>query len=368
MTIVKLIKNTLFVILMSVILFLAIDNIIGKKLLVNFVPSEIDSGFRISHPIYHHTLASNYQGNALWGGAIYKICTNNLGFKSACDKSSQHLDKVDIAFIGDSFTEGVGLPFEDTFVGQIANALPKVTIANLAVSSYSPSIYRAKIEELFKNGFSTKSLVIYLDISDIQDEAQSYLYKDGVVQDLPPYPKMSKKESLINFFDQKIRRYFPITFFIMHHWDKRVVNLTQYLDKDFERGAWTYNPNTKGYGQEGVSKAIEKTLSEMQEIYEITSKKGIELSIGVYPWPSQLLYDKEYSMQVQIWESFCKTRCAHFFNVFPKFFEIERKIGAKDTIAKYYIPHDIHFNVDGNRLIADNFLENAVENVKKFEK
>ena len=35
--------------------------------------------------------------------------------------------------LGDSFTEGIGLPYEETFVGRIAAALPGKRVANLAV-------------------------------------------------------------------------------------------------------------------------------------------------------------------------------------------------------------------------------------------
>ena len=40
----------------------------------------------------------------------------------------------DILFIGDSFTEGVGLDYNDTFVGIFENNL-KLNIGNLGVSS-----------------------------------------------------------------------------------------------------------------------------------------------------------------------------------------------------------------------------------------
>ena len=49
-----------------------------------------------------------------WGYEKYKIFTNNLGFK---DKSNREIEfKKKILFIGDSFTEGVGIKYEDTFL------------------------------------------------------------------------------------------------------------------------------------------------------------------------------------------------------------------------------------------------------------
>ncbi len=66
-------------------------------------------------------------------------------------------------------------------MGQIAKSRPELKIANLGVSSYSPSIYFSKVNFLLQQGITFKELVVYIDISDIQDEAISYELLDGVV-------------------------------------------------------------------------------------------------------------------------------------------------------------------------------------------
>ena len=81
----------------------------------------------------------------------------------------------DLAFIGDSFTEGIGYPYEKTFVGIIEKE-SKLKIANIAVSSYSPIIYFFKTKELLNDGISFEHLIVFIDISDVQDEAE--IYKD----------------------------------------------------------------------------------------------------------------------------------------------------------------------------------------------
>ena len=45
---------------------------------------------------------------------------------------------------------------------------------------------------------------------------------------------------------------------------------------------------------------------------QLLKKKGIEMSLAVYPWPQQLEYDVENSEQVKMWENFCTDRCKHF--------------------------------------------------------
>ena len=69
----------------------------------------------------------------------------------------------DYIFIGDSFTEGVGLNYNDTFVGIFEKNLSNKDIGNLAMSDYSPRNYYHKIKEY----------ILKLDIHQCQ---YSYLY------------------------------------------------------------------------------------------------------------------------------------------------------------------------------------------------
>ena len=85
---------------------------------------KIDNTFRIQNNFYHHGFKKNYKTNFTgWGPYTYSFCTNSYGFRSKCN-SVEH-KKYDVAFIGDSFTEGVGLNYEDTFVGIIENLTKK---------------------------------------------------------------------------------------------------------------------------------------------------------------------------------------------------------------------------------------------------
>ena len=60
------------------------------------------------------------------GGTVYSISTNSLGFKDKTNRQiSLKTDKKRLVFIGDSFTEGLGLIYEKTFVGLIDETLKK---------------------------------------------------------------------------------------------------------------------------------------------------------------------------------------------------------------------------------------------------
>ncbi len=189
----------------TILLFLLVDIILGAWVISLVRPSE---PFRVRHPVYHHTLKPNYDGLGHWGNWSYRICTNPEGFKTSCVQKNSSKKEFDVAFIGDSFTEGIGLPFEKTFVGMVAAQKQDLSIANLGVVSYSPVIYLAKLKELFAKGYRFNHVVVFMDIGDTYDEANAYdLHNDTIVVDKgEPYPLS---------LDRKLRRlasqYLPLT-------------------------------------------------------------------------------------------------------------------------------------------------------------
>jgi len=144
-----------------------------------YYANKSEKSYRTRSEIYHHDLDKNvYLETAHWGGRKYVIATDSLGFKSPKPVNTQiESDDYRIVFIGDSFTEGMGFAYQDTFVGQIASALSRqnIEVLNAAVASYSPSIYYRKMKYLLEElGLKFNELVVYIDISDIQDEAVFY--------------------------------------------------------------------------------------------------------------------------------------------------------------------------------------------------
>ena len=145
---------------------------------------QMEHSYRIKSDIYHHDLEKNIENHAAaWGGIEYKITTDSLGFKTQIPGNTAIVtDKYRIVFIGDSFTEGVGLMYERTFVGQIANELSdrNIDVLNAAVMSYSPINYYNKIKHLLLEvGLKFDELVVFIDISDVLGEVNRYTASTG---------------------------------------------------------------------------------------------------------------------------------------------------------------------------------------------
>lgn len=419
--------DALIILMVTFVFFIVIDLIAGDTLLAIARNEEKKDPFRIQNARYHHALQASYEGPAYWGPFIYWVCTNASAMKSDCRDKYLDEKNFDIAFMGDSFTEGVGVIYEDSFVGMVAKAHPELKVANLGVVSYSPSIYLRKLEDYLNRGYTFKKVIIFVDISDTMDEA---LYFEDAAGNIRLTSETIQPGALA-FIKRHFKKTLPLTYEAFYYskvgwqyfWpesepiysvspssevalplvnganvspliampdvlastaqapqpnetgrldvasnaaqEKSVLPTSQknrskepgIYDREFARSAWTYNLQAPGYGVLGVQRSIDKAVSQMERVADLLARHNIKLSVGVYPWPAQLKYDQEHSLQVQIWQRFCEHRCENFYNAFPAFFSTLRASGIQATIDRYYYPGDMHFSKGGNSLIAETILK-----------
>jgi hypothetical protein len=309
-----------------------------------------NSRHRVKHSIFHHHFRSNVNLIDTWGDNKYKFCTDQNGFRNNCIKSNNSY--FDLVIMGDSFTEGIGLDYENTFVGMLQKSFPNKKIANMGVSSYSPSIYFSKIKYYIDKGLKFNHVIVGIDISDIQDEAGSYVLKaNGLIID----PGNSVLRYNLKRF---IYKNFPLLYSLLAE-VRKITNTKKTLsqnkvdiyDIDFKRSAWTWNTSIGGYGSMGVKGGINKSLKSMELLYNLLKKNNIQLSVLVYPWPGQILHDNVNSLQVKIWKKFCMNRCKYFINVFPEAFNKVKDTNIKKFIKDHFIDGDVHFNKLGNQML-----------------
>ena len=361
----NIIKVSIIIFFITFSLSLLIDFFFGKSIINKLDPYLSNTDFyerliRVDHSFYHHTLKKNikYKKAAGFGG-YHTLCTDNNGFKYKCN--SVRGKKFKVAFLGDSFVEGVALNYEDTFVGLFENK-KKYSIANLGVTSYAPNIYLSKMKFLLDNGYKFEHLILFIDISDLYDD--NTFYKLG--KDLSVTEKNSKAKNLKR---RKFLRYnFPLTNYYMY-----VIKMNNRLNKDVpplksqnpifnakaaKKAKWSYQSAdiVDGY-DEPISKTQNEMIQVMSKLFELLKENQIKLSLAVYPWPQQLQYDKLNSKHVKMWESFCEGKCYKFINLFPYFFEEKEKKSFLEVYKKYYFWNDVHFNAEGNKLIAQKLLK-----------
>ena len=366
-------------IVLLVVIFLATD-IIGKNIFKYYFKSyfkknDHEKEYRIPSNYYHHDLKPNVSiPKTSWGNIIYPIDTNSLGFKDKRPREvSLHSDRYRILFIGDSFTEGVGIAYDNTFVGIIDNALQKknIEVLNAAACTYSPSIYYAKVKYLIDVvGLKFDELVVFIDISDIRDEAFFYRLDDNKVVDKTEATKtnnvleerynisLKEKRSAYQKIEKILKRDTIMTYLIV----KKIHDLL-FLPKNsnddsinYRAALWTVDQSFyKEFGIVGLN----KSAKSMDLLVNLCRDKKIILTIAVYPWPDQIIHHDLNSIQSKFWSIWAKKHDVKIINYFPYFISPNHTTAdVRGILDTYFIPGDMHWNNKGHLFIANIFLNN----------
>ena len=379
------------------VLFIPADILMTKvfnEILEKFKKYKSNQSLGIKHPVYHHTFKPNKMIKRTNSKKSFKtdrtLYTNSLGFKdSRIREILLETDNYRILFIGDSFTEGIGLDYEKTFVGIIDStfANKNISVLNAGKVSYSPIIYWRKIKYLIENvGLKFNEVIVYVDISDAYNEAISYSLDDELNVQYKTKSekrnedshekhkikrKMNLKTNLYVFVKSNTTITFRVIKYLYHQFGfsesrpntnawSSIIEKNSINDKwNLIVDKWTIDKQIQeDWGDEGN----EKNIFYMNKLLDLLNQNNIKLKLAVYPWPSQIYYDDINSLHVRIWEDWCSKNKVDFINYFPLFFNLKLENQSKeDFLKKYFFPYDMHFNKHGNRFIAKEFLKTYFE-------
>jgi hypothetical protein len=322
-----------------------------------FIPEDYNT-FRTPNPYYHHDLKANQNTENIWGDKIFQVFTNSLGFK---DKKNRKIDlKTDrkrILLLGDSFTEGVGMTWEESFTGILSSEFPDVEFLNAAVVSYSPKLYFLKTRYLIETvGMEMDELIVFIDNSDPMNEI--------TYRHFEPYNNNFLKKNWITARQWLFKHsyiFYSISQIILKSqrnpvtdsWNR--VKGAAFVDEvakhpdDFIAAInyWSTEPEIfEKWGKEGLHLAEEN----MNKLKELCQTNNIKLSIVVYPWPYLIKERSLENMQVKFWRKFCMENNLEFINLYPAFIN---QYEAKEVIGKFFIQGDVHWNRDGHKYVAE---------------
>ena len=337
---------------------------------------------RIKSFYYHHDLRPMASFYDHWGYEKYQIFTNNLGFK---DKNNRKINfkNRNLLFIGDSFTEGVGIKYEDTFVGLIESKLKEkndnIEILNAGVQSYSTSIYLSKIHYLLNiKKLPITDIVVVVSGGDIFDDAYKYLDIDEnfILNHVDHKNKIVI--NLINFFKsntliyQVISRITPPkvipglikSLFIKKtslNYDEKENKLLKISNDEISKMSFLYLQDynylfSKDEFDKWGKNAIDKSINNLKELSKIVEKKNINLNIFYLYEPAIILREPDIAVLTYIKDSFksLETNSVSFFELNDYF------KGYKDKYEVYknlFFINDIHLNKKGNKQVFEEILK-----------
>lgn len=320
--------------------------------------------YRTDSALLHHDLVPNTTTERAMWGVFYPVRTNSLGFRDAevREVSLEAGDRHRILLLGDSFTEGVGVPWEDTLAGVLSEELgDEVEVLNAGVSSYSPVIYYAKARHLLEDvGLEVHEVVVLVDISDIEDEAEYYMLddEDRVVRRPDEQPCVSQNQ--VGVEPPGPDRVEQLKVFLLNHFMSirlAVLAKERWLTDPatsvtgLRRALWTVEDEPwRDYRERGLAEA----QRNMTRLAELLAEHDIPLTLGVYPWPDQIARRDLESRQAVGWRAWAEEHEATFVDFFPEFID-DRPLSL--VLDRYFIAGDVHWNAAGHHLIAEGLLE-----------
>jgi len=323
----------------------------------------------VADPVRHHAFRPNCESTERWGGHSYEVFTNNLGFR---DEKITRVPLTDprprVLFLGDSYTEALGVDWRDSYVGRIASRFPRYDFLNGGVESYAPSNYLNVTRQLLAAGVGFDEVIVFIDISDTQDEAAYYRDLDASGAVTGP----ARKQMLDTWYSSlrtRMRKHLLLTNYVLEVAERSLVRHGYYYLAtelngnvfDMERSAWTYRkvsetlPMVAGYAPLGVEAGIAREKAKMSILWEELEKRNIPISIVVYPWPAQVVHDTADSRQVRVWRDWCTGKCKRFISLFPSFLAVKDQCPRSEPGCWYlsqFIFGDTHYSVAGNNLVA----------------
>ncbi len=368
---------------------------LAKRVLPQWFSDMPGSNPRTYSPIYHHGFRPLADTMQRFGPLLYPIRTNSLGLVDAAARVVDPGAKgCRVVFAGDSFTEGVGNAWAETFVGRVAArwAARGVEVLNEAAVSYSPTVHYRKMKHLIEDrGLRADAVLLFLDPGDIADEWEQYgLDAAGNVTARARDWIMRHQRGNPTAWDRLwfLAQDNSMVLHVLHDVSRRVGRAWHGPTRDpprppdpaplpapepplgpiapppillgpeavarrlpgaweDHRARWTFDAGLYDkFGRYGLVKAAVM----MDRLALLLREHDISLTLLVYPWPDHIVAGDRDSVQVRFWRQWARTRDAGFVDLFPLFLDAGE---AKDVLDRYTIPRDFHWNAAGHALVAD---------------
>ena len=330
---------------------------------------------KIHSKYYHHDLRPHAVFYDNWGNEKNLIYSNDLGFKYSNNLKS-NFKKKNVLFLGDSLVEGVGVKYEDTFVGQIEEIYKDKPIAffNGSLQSYSNGIYLAKVYDLvIRKKYQFDEIFIFFTANDVHDDFFRYKEVDNnyvlnhddkkniillnfinfvkgntfiyqIAAELsPPRAGINKIKDAISyiFSEKKIKENHTTNKIIKPKVSENVIkNLTSRKDYEF-----LYNEEKL---EEWGLKAIYKSLSHLERLLKLGRENNIKITL-VYPYEAPFLLkkpnEKIFNKFIEYFKNLAKKYNSEFIllnNYYTKF------NNDRNAYEELFFMGDVHWNKNGH--------------------
>lgn len=249
-----------------------------------------------------------------------------------------------IAFVGDSFTEGYYLPYEETFTHLVGQRFPGKQVLNLGVASYAPDQYLLKARRHLPNYNLTAVIVMFFPGNDVADVAKSLLggyskpyFEDSF--DTPLNTPLTKRSSVAEGIPRKIHRHSALVQAITPTLIKYVPWMV-----DFVAGSGV---SASRYEEAGMRKAL-------RLIQQIEIEFPVDIFVTYYvPHLEEVQDQILFHDNIRLYESVCREmemRCL----------TLEPALAQVPDLRDFFIERDGHFTRLGAESVANQIYDDLV--------
>jgi len=294
----------------------------------------------------HHKMRKKVSVMTTWGDEKVMYHTNSLGYRdrSRKDVTLESNASRRILILGDSFTEAVGMEYDESFCGRLDHLFGSgnfsVEILNGGVIGYSPLLEYRTLERFIESGYKTDDVVLMYDVSDINDE---YIFS---TVDWNAHIEETN-QALINFWPKDKKPIRPRLFsLIQYHLAKsdRRENVQQKMAAIRNtKGLWTKKGlDAFEWGYPGLTAAHRN----IKKIAKLCHQHNISFTLVIYPWPIQLAGSRFPSIHENIHAEFARENDLTLLDLSQSFYNL-------DDWEAYFFSDDIHWNKRGHAYVAE---------------
>ena len=292
---------------------------------------------------------------------LVETYTDENGFRVGKKNIKKDINKKNIFLFGDSFTYGVGIEFENTFAGKIANSLNNYNVYNFGVGSYSPTVHLFNLKKSIKENFIPSKIFIFLDLKDVLDEAERWYYnsneKKVMLKSNDLYNTANKKK---NFKEKNFKLSKNLISYINYNLRnlRALVKLktkNQYKVKLSVQGNFTYTElsrlDPRFWKPDSFKIGLNNIKENFEEIKLLSKKYNFDVYLVVYPWAETLEYGQERFNWSKFAMDLCDDEGCNTIDAIPEF--LDYKKNNKKWATDLYFLNDEHFNIKGANLLHD---------------
>jgi hypothetical protein len=314
---------------------------------------------RIPSEAFHHGFRPNDHFDMAWGGLHTPYWTNALALRDGSIREIRPDQGPRLVVLGDSYVEGLGVPYEETFVGLLASRLAPagIEVLDAGVAGYSPKLYLLKLRWLLEEAhLRIDDVAVFVDTSDPHNEIEYETWA-------PTHDGGARPGVLGRAVEATTRWSFTarVVNAVARRWRGREDDSRLELLKTIDDELYDFDePEVSArWGRRG----LDLCDRYMQQLADLCRARGIRLTVAVHPASVHVLAGDVRPRWVEHWEGFARRNQATFVDLFPVFLDPALRAALPpappgitpwlNVVRRYYIEGDVHWNGAGHRLVAE---------------